>query len=259
MNNNKSIVTEAYVRQKLEEAGLWALLKSGAGALLKAGAAKLAKAAVTQAIARGAQILSPSGLETFEGKIDAFLQNMAKELKAGSVDELRKSLSNPQFKSTLDPIVVNHIQTMFALKDKIHAAAMISRSVQTRTSQGVPPVITTPNQGVPPVITTPNNSTTFQPKDLTVIRGEGVADKPLQDGMVYQYFNKQWNLVTKQGLQPLDKNVKKAVINKLNQFAKDGRDDRKGLTKSKAGTPAVSADIMSQLKENYNSYIQFYR
>lgn len=259
MNINKSKITEAFVRQKLEEAGLWALLKSGAGALLKAGAMKVAKGAITQALSRGSQIMGSKGLEAFEARIDSFLANMAKELGAGSVDELRKSLKDENFRKTLDSFVVSHLDTMFSLKDRIHAAAMIARSVQTRTAQGIPPVLTTPPAGGTPP-TSPTTPTTFEPKDLTVIRGEGAADKPLMDGAVYQYFNKQWNLVTKTGLQPLDNVGKKTLIAKLTQFAKDGRDDKKDVVAAKAtaGSPAAPADVIKQIKENYNSYKQFY-
>jgi hypothetical protein len=256
MNHTQSKITETYFTQKLDEAGLLGLLKAGAGALLKSGAMKIAKAAMTQAISRGAQILSSKSLEEYEAKIDSFLLNMATQLGAKSVDELRKSLKDDKFRKTLDQFVVSHLDTMFALKDKLHAAAMISRSVQTRTAQGVPPVITTPPAGgTPPTL--PTTPTAFEPKDLTVIRGEGTADKPLMDGAVYQYFNKQWNLVTKTGLQPLDKVGKKTLIAKLTQFAKDGRDDKKDVVAA-AGSPAAPADVIKQIKENYNSYKQFY-
>lgn len=262
MNHTQSKITETYFTQKLDEAGLLGLLKAGAGALLKSGAMKIAKAAMTQAISRGAQILSSKSLEEYEAKIDSFLLNMATQLGAKSVDELRKSLKDDKFRKTLDSFVVSHLDTMFALKDKLHAAAMISRSVQTRTAQGVPPVITTPPAGGTPPAgrTTPATPSAFEPKDLTVIRGEGTADKPLMDGAVYQYFNKQWNLVTKTGLQPLDKVGKKTLIAKLTQFAKDGRDDKKDVVAAKAtaGSPAASADVIKQIKENYNSYKQFY-
>lgn len=270
MNHTQSKITEAYFTQKLDEAGLLGLLKAGASALLKSGAMKIAKAAMTQAISRGAQILSSKSLEEYEAKIDSFLLNMATQLGAKSVDELRKSLKDDKFRKTLDPYVVSHLDTMFALKDKLHAAAMISRSVQTRTAQGVPPVLTTPPSGssnpdyewVPGkgYVKKTTSAASFEPKELTVIRGEGTADKPIPDGMVYQYFNKQWNLVTKNGLQPLDKVGKKTLIAKLTQFAKDGRDDKKDVVAAKAtaGSPAAPADVIKQIKENYHSYKQFY-
>jgi len=280
------MLTEEQFKQQLREAGLLALLKGGAQKLLAAGAGQLANKAFTQAIQRGSQMLSSKTLETFEQRIDVVLQNMAKELQAANVDDLRKSLSDANFKKTVDPMVLKHLEMLFTLKDKLKASAQIARSVQTRVSQGIPPVIpdpqggvppvtTDPQGGVPPVITDPQGGVppvigtapaqgqgqgtpvvNFQPKQFTVIRAEGTVDKPLMDGYVYQYFNKQWYLVKKNGLEPI-KYPK--LLDKLNKLAKDGRDDKNELTKQKAGTRPTSPDIIKQLrKESYQTYKQFF-
>jgi len=106
----------------------------------------------------------------------------------------------------------------------------------------------------------------FKPKEKTLVMA-GQEEDPLTPKSLYQYFGDKWNIVTKDGLKPLDVKGKAELIQKLNTLSKAGRNDydkAKGLIKTKKNdkSKGISSDVGNQIKEgspyNLSDYRKFF-
>jgi hypothetical protein len=119
---------------------------------------------------------------------------------------------------------------------------------------------TTTTAGAGKETETPSDS--FKPKEKTIIRAKA-EEKPLTPNSMYQYYNGEWNYVSKTGFQAIDPEKGKNYVDKLNSLAKSGRDDTDDVMKlSNSDKKFDQSPAFKNLKEEFISpdiYREFYK
>jgi len=98
-----------------------------------------------------------------------------------------------------------------------------------------------------------------QPKEKLIIRAKD-GEKPLTPNYLYQYFNGKWHVVNRTGITALNpEGGSKNIVDKLNDLAKKGRDDKSLVIQLSKENPAFNQGAFKNLQKESRYKLSDYK